>query len=50
MYQESQFLAAKDLLAQLIACPSMSKEEQGSAQILVDFFMAQGIQPNRLGK
>lgn len=49
MYQESQFLAAKDLLAQLIACPSMSKEEQGTAQILVDFFMAQGIQPNRLG-
>lgn len=49
MYQESQFLAAKDLLAQLIACPSLSKEEQGTAQILVDFFMAQGIQPNRLG-
>lgn len=49
MYQESQFLAAKDLLAQLIACPSMSKEEQGTAQILVDFFKAQGIQPNRLG-
>lgn len=49
MYQESQFLAAKDLLAQLIACPSMSKEEQGTAQILVDFFMAQGIQPHLLG-
>lgn len=49
MYQESQFIAAKDLLAQLIACPSMSKEEQGTAQILVDFFAAQGILSNRLG-
>jgi acetylornithine deacetylase len=49
MYQESQFLAAKNLLAQLIACPSMSKEEQGTAQILVDFFAAHGIPTNRLG-
>lgn len=49
MYQESQFLAAKNLLAQLIACPSLSKEEQGTAQILVDFFEAQGIHSNRLG-
>ena len=48
MYQESQFLAAKNLLAQLIACPSLSKEEQGTAQILVDFFTAQGIPSNRL--
>lgn len=49
MYQESQFLAAKNLLAQLIACPSLSKQEQGTAQILVDFFEAQGIHSNRLG-
>jgi acetylornithine deacetylase len=49
MYQESQFLAAKNLLAQLIACPSLSKEEHGTAQILVDFFAAQGIPSNRLG-
>lgn len=49
MYQESQFLAAKDLLAQLIASPSLSKEEQGTAQILVDFFAEQGIESNRLG-
>jgi acetylornithine deacetylase len=49
MYQESQFLAAKNLLAQLIACPSLSKEEQGTAQILVDFFTSQGIPSHRLG-
>jgi len=49
MYQESQFLAAKNLLAQLIACPSLSKEEHGTAQILVDFFTGQGIPSNRLG-
>ena len=49
MYQESQFIAAKNLLAQLIACPSMSKEEGGTAQILIDFFKAQGIQTNRMG-
>lgn len=49
MYQESQFLAAKDLLAELIACPSLSKEEEGTAQILTDFFAAQSISANRLG-
>jgi acetylornithine deacetylase len=49
MYQESQFLAAKDLLAQLIACPSLSKEEQGTAQILEDFFEVQGVPSKRVG-
>lgn len=49
MYQESQFIAAKELLAQLIACPSMSKEEQGTAQILMDFFVTQNIPANRVG-
>jgi acetylornithine deacetylase len=49
MYQESQFLAAKNLLAQLIACPSLSKQEQRTAQILVDFFTAQAIPSHRLG-
>jgi acetylornithine deacetylase len=48
MYQESQFLAAKDLLAQLIACPSLSREELGTAQILVNFFEGQGIPSQRL--
>lgn len=44
MYKESDFLEAKSLLSQLIACPSLSKEEAGTAKIIQDFFTRKGIE------
>lgn len=38
---------ALSLLKQLIGCPSISKEEQGSAKIIEDFFFKKGIQTKR---
>ncbi|MCZ2480485.1 M20 family metallo-hydrolase [Aquirufa nivalisilvae] len=43
MYKESDFLEAKLLITQLIACPSLSKEEAGTAKIIHDFFENKGI-------
>lgn len=37
------------LLKKLIAIPSFSKEEDGTASMLEDFFKEQNIQPDRLG-
>lgn len=38
-----------DILAQLIAIPSFSKQENGTADFLVDFLAAQGFSPERYG-
>ena len=38
---------AKNLLKELIACPSFSKEESGTATILEAYFLAQKIDPKR---
>jgi acetylornithine deacetylase len=43
MYNENQFLEAKTLLSQLIACPSFSREEEGTCQILQAFFEKKNI-------
>ena len=43
MYMEKQFLDAKDLLAQLVACPSLSREEEGTAAIIQNFLRARNI-------
>ena len=49
MYTEQQFLDAKGLLAQLLACPSFSREEQGTAAIIQDFLAARNIPFHTLG-
>lgn len=38
---------AKNLLKELIACPSFSKEESGTATIIETYFLAQNIDPKR---
>ncbi len=49
MYSEQQFLDAQNLLAQLIACPSFSREEQGTAAIIQDFLHDRNIPFHTLG-
>ena len=49
MYTEQQFLDAQSLLAQLIACPSFSREEQGTAAIIQDFLRARNIPFHTIG-
>ncbi|MEK6547323.1 MAG: M20/M25/M40 family metallo-hydrolase, partial [Bacteroidota bacterium] len=49
MYSEQQFLDAQILLAQLIACPSFSREEQGTAAIIQDFLHDRNIPFHTLG-
>lgn len=44
MVTEKQFLEAKELLSQLIAQVSFSKEESGTSQIIQDFFQKKQIQ------
>lgn len=49
MYTEQQFLDAQGLLAQLLACPSLSREEQGTAAIIQDFLRARNIPFHTIG-
>lgn len=49
MYTDQQLLDAQKLLAQLIACPSFSREEQGTAAIIQDFLAARNIPFHTLG-
>jgi acetylornithine deacetylase len=49
MYTDQQFLDAQNLLAQLVACPSLSREEQGTAAIIQDFLSARNIAFHTLG-
>ena len=48
MNSETQFQDAKKLLGQLIACPSLSREEEGTATIIEDFFKSKSIPTKRL--
>ena len=48
MNSETQFQDAKKLLGQLIACPSLSREEEGTATIIEDFFKSKSIPSRRL--
>jgi acetylornithine deacetylase len=48
MNSETQFQDAKKLLGQLIACPSLSREEDGTATIIEDFFKSKSIPTKRL--
>jgi len=48
MNNETQFQDAKMLLGQLIACPSLSREEKGTATIIEDFFKSKSIPTKRL--
>lgn len=48
MNSETQFQDAKKLLGQLIACPSLSREEGGTALIIERFFKSKNIPANRL--
>ena len=43
MYTDQQYIDAKDLLEKLVACPSLSREEQGTATIIEEFFAARNI-------
>ncbi|CAM4286804.1 M20/M25/M40 family metallo-hydrolase [Cytophagaceae bacterium 50C-KIRBA] len=47
MYRESDFLEALSLLSQLIACPSLSKEEAGTANIIQHFLHQKGIESHQ---
>ena len=49
MYTDQQFQDAKSLLAQLLACPSLSREEQGTAAIIQDFLRSRNIPFHSLG-
>jgi acetylornithine deacetylase len=49
MYTDQQFLDAQNLLAQLVACPSLSREEQGTAAIIQDFLRAKNIPFHTVG-
>jgi acetylornithine deacetylase len=49
MYTDLQFLDAQRLLAQLIACPSLSREEQGTSVLIQDFLRARNIPFHTLG-
>jgi acetylornithine deacetylase len=49
IYSETLFLEAKALLCAMIACPSLSKEEEGTALIIQDFLTKKSIQTHRLG-
>lgn len=49
MYTDQQFLETQNLLAQLLACPSFSKEEQGTAAIIQDFLEAKNIPFHTVG-
>jgi acetylornithine deacetylase/succinyl-diaminopimelate desuccinylase-like protein len=46
---EKLFTESVDLLLKLIATPSFSKEEDGTAQLIENFFSRNGISPNRVG-
>jgi acetylornithine deacetylase len=46
---ENLFLEAKALLCALIACPSLSKEEDGTALIIEEFLNTKNIKTHRLG-
>lgn len=46
---EALFLEAKALLCALIACPSLSKEEDGTARIIEEFLNAKNIKTQRSG-
>jgi acetylornithine deacetylase len=48
MNSETQFQDAKNLLGQLIACPSLSREEDGTASIIELFFKSKNIPTKRL--
>jgi len=48
MSNQTQFQDAKKLLGQLIACPSLSREEEGTATIIEDFFKSKSIPTKRL--
>jgi acetylornithine deacetylase len=48
MNSETQFQDAKKLLGQLVACPSLSREEDGTATIIEDFFKSKSIPTKRL--
>ena len=48
MNSETQFQDAKNLLGQLIACPSLSREEEGTASIIERFFKSKNIPTKRL--
>lgn len=48
MKSETQFQDAKKLLGQLIACPSLSREEEGTALIIEDFLKSKSIPTIRL--
>ena len=48
MNSETQFQDAKMLLGQLIACPSLSREEEGTASIIERFFKSKNIPTKRL--
>lgn len=48
MNSETQFQDAKKLLGQLIACPSLSREEDGTASIIELFFKSKNIPTKRL--
>jgi acetylornithine deacetylase len=43
MFTEKQFIETKELLSQLVACPSFSKEEEGTSQIIQAFFQQKNI-------
>jgi len=49
MYTDQQYLETQNLLAQLLACPSFSKEEQGTAAIIQEFLRAKNIPFHTLG-
>jgi acetylornithine deacetylase len=49
MYTEQPFLDAQNLLAQLLACPSLSREEQGTTAIIQDFLRERHIPFHTLG-
>jgi len=49
MYTDQQYLDAKELLEKLIACPSLSREEQGTATIIEEFIAARNIGFQRIG-
>ncbi len=46
---EKLFQTAKSLLTQLIETPSISREEEKTADILCDFFRSQGVKTERIG-
>ncbi|RXK49808.1 M20 family metallo-hydrolase [Aquirufa rosea] len=47
MCKDSDYIEAKSLLSQLIECPSLSREEAGTAQIIQSFLEQKGIKPQQ---